>query len=62
MLEERQYHDELLTKEQYGIPMSSVNSTYFSTNTNNKIMEIKTQKRQHIEQNEVKIMKNKRMI
>ena len=51
-----------MTKEQYGIPITSGNSTYFAGSTNNKIIEIKTQKRQHIEQNEIKIMKNKRMI
>jgi hypothetical protein len=38
MLEERQYHDEVASKEQYGIPISSANSTFFSANTNNKIM------------------------
>ena len=65
MLEERQYSEEILVKEQYGLPVnasSTSNSTYFGGSTSNKLAELKTQKRHQIEQNEIKIMKNKRMI
>ena len=62
ILEERQYNDELMQKEQYGMPLNTTSSYFNNSNTTAKLSELKAQKKQQIQQNEARIMKNKRLI
>ncbi len=54
-----------MAKEQYGMGMSCSGGSYFGSSSNsatNKLLQMKQQKRHQIEQNEIKIIKNKRLI
>ncbi len=59
MLDERHYGEEIVAKE-HGLGGNGT-ATYLG-NAGSKLTELKTQKRHHIEQNDVRINKNKRLI